>query len=73
MPESNEFVPKPKSASRFSTSWFGGGGGTAEDAEKERERVAGKIRVTRRMGRDEGEARVGTGNVRSDPVFEPVN
>jgi hypothetical protein len=74
MPESNDFVPKPKSATRFSTSWFGGGSSTAEDAERERERETGKIRATRRMGRDEGEVKEGKGTrSRADPVHEPVD
>ncbi|CAD6569189.1 MAG: hypothetical protein TREMPRED_005090 [Tremellales sp. Tagirdzhanova-0007] len=77
MPESNEFVPKPKSASRFSTNWFGGGSSSAEDAEKERERSTGKVRTTRRMGRNEGEqVPVGMGTRskdRADAVHEPVD
>ena len=77
MPEGNEFVPRPRSASRFSSSWFGGGKSTVEDAEKERERMTGKVRVTRRMGKEEGEGvKVGTGSGRggnADPVFEPVD
>ncbi|WVQ84542.1 hypothetical protein IAT38_006696 [Cryptococcus sp. DSM 104549] len=58
MPANGEFIPKP-SSSRFSTSWFGGGsrsGKTEEDEERERERTTGKVRVTRRMGKHEGEA-----------------
>ncbi|WWC64769.1 uncharacterized protein I303_107381 [Kwoniella dejecticola CBS 10117] len=54
MPESNEFIPKPKS-SRFSTSWFGRGMSSAADEERERERVTGKVLKTRRMRLDEGE------------------
>lgn len=56
MPESNEFIPKARSASRFSTSWFGNGSSTGDEAEREREKETGKVRVTRRMGKDEGEA-----------------
>lgn len=77
MPESNEFVPKPKSASRFSTNWFGGGSSSAEDAEKERERSTGKVRMTRRMGREEGEqVPVGMGTRsrdRADPMRDPAD
>ncbi|WVW86337.1 hypothetical protein I302_108381 [Kwoniella bestiolae CBS 10118] len=54
MPEGNEFIPKPKS-SRFSTSWFGSSSKTAVDEERERERLTGRVKVTRRMGKDEGE------------------
>ncbi|WWC95203.1 hypothetical protein V866_002059 [Kwoniella sp. B9012] len=56
MPEGNEFIPKPKS-SRFSTSWFGNSSSnkSALDEERERERLTGKVKVTRRMGKDEGE------------------
>lgn len=55
MPTTTDFMPKPK-ASKFSSSWFGGGHGKSEeDEERERERTTGKVRQTRRMGRDEGE------------------
>lgn len=55
MPNTTDFIPKPK-ASKYSTSWFGGGyGKSEEDEEKKRERTTGKVRQTRRMGRDEGE------------------
>ncbi|OXB35334.1 hypothetical protein J007_04960 [Cryptococcus neoformans] len=55
MPTTTDFMPKPK-ASKFSSSWFGGGHGKfEEDEERERERTTGKVRQTRRMGRDEGE------------------
>ncbi|WRT70067.1 uncharacterized protein IL334_007061 [Kwoniella shivajii] len=56
MPEGNEFIPKPKTT-RFSTSWFGGGNSHKSeiDEERERERTTGKVRVTRRMDKNEGE------------------
>ncbi|WVQ74347.1 hypothetical protein IAR50_003947 [Cryptococcus sp. DSM 104548] len=53
MPESGEFLPVPKAAG---AGWFGRGGKgrTQEDEERDRERTTGKVRKTRRMGKEEG-------------------
>jgi hypothetical protein len=59
MPETTEYIPKPKKHGRFSTTWFGGGSTSFDDAERERERTTGRVRVTRRMERDEGEKAFG--------------
>ncbi|OCF34214.1 hypothetical protein I316_04165 [Kwoniella heveanensis BCC8398] len=83
MPENTtDFIPKPKPGSRFSTSWFGTSSGrkSEEDEERERERVSGHVRVTRRMKLNEGEqipvgASTGTRSRTraADPVFEPLD
>ena len=52
MPESTEFIPRPKAGI---SSWLGGKGvSKAEEKEREKERRTGKVRVTRRMDRAEG-------------------
>ena len=51
MPESDEFVPGPSSRWR---GWFGGKVDREEMAARDRERATGKVRKTRRMGREEG-------------------
>ena len=54
MPETTDFMPKPKAPSKMS-SWFGGGTGISaeEAAERVKESQTGKVRKTRRMGKDE--------------------
>ncbi|KAK4683907.1 hypothetical protein P7C73_g6303, partial [Tremellales sp. Uapishka_1] len=82
--ETTDFIPKPKTGSRFSTSWFGGGAASPEDAERERERTTGTLRATRRMGRNEGDGQFGASvpgpnngktrqRGRRDPVVEPLD
>ncbi|ORX39411.1 hypothetical protein BD324DRAFT_329992 [Kockovaella imperatae] len=55
MPESQEFMPRPKGPGGFS-SWLGGGSklSKVEEREREKERRTGKVRATRRMDRSEG-------------------
>ncbi|WVR09575.1 hypothetical protein IAU60_006645 [Kwoniella sp. DSM 27419] len=84
MPEgTTDFIPKPKTA-RFSTSWFGGGRHAEQDQERERERMTGNVRKTRRMGRDEGEPIAAAGFAADgapratrtrggDPVMDPLD
>ena len=51
MPESDEFVPGPSARWK---GWFGGKVDREEMAARDRERATGKVRKTRRMGREEG-------------------
>lgn len=55
MPETTDFIPHP-SKPRTGRGWFGlGGGKSAEEVlEREEERRTGRVKRTRRMGRDEG-------------------
>jgi hypothetical protein len=82
MPESQDFIPVSKSKhGRFGS--FFGGNSKADDAPELRAREAevltGKVRKTRRMGKEEGLIGVSVpaggvgGNARPDPVFEPVD
>ncbi|KAL7424448.1 hypothetical protein Q5752_000131 [Cryptotrichosporon argae] len=66
MPETTEFLPKPKSA-RFAASWFGTGR-QDDRADRERERETGRVDRTRRMRKDEGEYAFGRGGVPSEPL-----
>jgi len=72
MPESNEFLPKPKTKAGWG--WFGGSGpGDVEESEREKEVRTGKVRATRRMGREEGGpvgVPVGGGG---EPVRDPLD
>ncbi|WVN90912.1 uncharacterized protein L203_106157 [Cryptococcus depauperatus CBS 7841] len=53
MPETTEFLPKSKNP-RFTSGWFGVGQAKAEEnEERKRERTTGKVKKTRRMGKDE--------------------
>jgi hypothetical protein len=61
MPETTEFIPHP-SKSKSARGWFGRANKTDEEVlEREEERRTGRVRKTRRMGRDEGQA-VGAGS-----------
>jgi hypothetical protein len=77
MPETNDFLPKPSRAAKFGGSWFGGSKGKSEiEMEKERERVTGKVRKTRRMGKDEGvvgPVPVATGASTGVPLADPLD
>jgi hypothetical protein len=80
MPEGNDYLPRPPSAHGWSSGWFGGGKKVGEWAEDEGRE--GRVRVTRRMGKEEGRVfgsaaggtRTGAARgTRSQTVGDPVS
>lgn len=69
MPESNEFLPKPKRESSWASGWFGSR--ATPDESRQWERKTGKVKQTRRMRRDEGEGEMGRHGLgaEADPVL----
>jgi hypothetical protein len=77
MPDSNTYLPEPKKQGRWNA-WFGPTGQREADDDHERERATGRVRRTRRMGKDEGEyafgAKVPAGNwTAPDVASEPLD
>jgi len=75
MPDIPEFIPPLNKVKSERKRWFGGGIGDEEILARTTEVKTGKVRKTRRMGREEC-IPVGAGGevpVRNDPVVEPVD
>lgn len=80
MPDIPEFIPSASKVKSERKRWFGGSGGVdeAEIFARTEEVRSGKVRRTRRMGKEECipvEAGVGTGTGtrRQDPVVDPLD